>query len=104
MPFPLTVFPELSLRLVVDDETFDLGASCVSPGVSGPPCQLLFPCSECAANGVAVDVQPALLQRLAKARVVTGTALGFPILLSSDDLGAVGKFAEAVHLNVALRK
>ena len=109
-PVPMTLFNELSLRLVVDDETFDLGASCMSPGRSGPPCQILYSgvVSEsgfgAAAIGVSVEVQPALLQRLAKARVVTGTALGFPILLSSDDLGAVGKFAEAVHLNVAPRK
>jgi hypothetical protein len=106
LPLPMTVVKEYSLRLVVDDETFDLGASCMSPGGSGPPCQLLFPvCADgCAANGVAVEVQPALLQRLAKARVVGGTALGFPILLSSDDLGAVGKFVQAIHLNIALRE
>jgi hypothetical protein len=104
--FPLTetlTYPrDLSLRLAVDDETFDLGASCVPRG-SGPECQLLFP-GEGAANGMSVEVQPALLQRLAKARVVTGTALGFQILLSPDDLGAVGKFAEAIHLNVSSRK
>ena len=110
-PFPMTVNYDLSLRLVVDDETFDLGATCPSAGGSGPPllrpppgggCQILY--SGEVYSGVSVKVQPALLQRLAKARVVTGTALGFPILLSSDDLGAVGKFAEAVHLNVAPRK
>ena len=98
----LTYPRDLSLRLVVDDETIDLGASCV-PGGSGPACQLLFP-GEGAANGISVEVQPVLLQRLAKARVVTGTALGFQILLSSDDLDAVGKFVEGIHLNVASRK
>ena len=98
-PFPLTVVDELSLRLVVDDETFDLGASC--GGLSaGPACQLLFPCSDgCYANGMSVEVEPELLQRLADARVVSGTVLGFPILLSADDLGAVGEFAKAVHLS-----
>jgi hypothetical protein len=30
--------------------------------------------------------------------------LGFPILLSSDDLRAVDKFAEAVHLKVGPQK
>ncbi|MCI0423308.1 MAG: hypothetical protein L0312_29495 [Acidobacteria bacterium] len=104
--FPMTetlTYPrDLSLRLVVDEETIDLGASCVPAG-SGPVCQLLFP-GEGAANGISVEVQPVLLQRLAKAPVVTGTALGFQILLSSDDLDAVGKFVEAIHLNVASRK
>jgi hypothetical protein len=99
-PFPTTVLKEPSLRLVVDDETFDLGASCKWPLGFGGPCQILYSGEGGAIIGVSVEVQPALLQRLAKARVVTGTALGFPILLSSDDLGAVGKFAEAVHLKV----
>jgi hypothetical protein len=100
-PFPMTFSYELSLRLVVDDQTFDLGEYCL-PERFGPPCQILY--SGEVASGVSVEVQPALLQRLAKARSVTGTALGFPILLSSDDLSAVGKFAEAVHLNVVQRK
>jgi hypothetical protein len=106
-PFPTTVLKEPSLRLVVDDETFDLGASCKWPLGSGGPCQILYSgASELgsAIIGVSVEVEPALLQRLAKARAVTGTALGFPILLSSDDLGAVGKFAEAVHLKVDSQK
>ncbi len=107
-PFPMTVLNEPSLRFVVDDETFDLGASCNWPLGFGGPCQILSggsePGSGSAIIGVSVEVQPALLQRLAKARVVTGTALGFPILLSSDDLGAVGKFAEAVHLKVDPQK
>jgi hypothetical protein len=106
--FPLTetmTFPrDLSLRLVVDDETFDLGAACVPGAWPAPQCQLLFPGPESAANGVSVEVQPSLLQRLAKARVVSGTALGFPIILSSDDLGAVSKFAEAVHLKMDPQK
>ena len=102
-PFPMTVINEFSLRLVVDDETFDLSASCKWPLGSGGPCQILYS-SDSAIIGVSAEVQPALLQRLAKARVVTGTALGFPILLSSDDLGALGRFAEAVHLKVAPRK
>jgi len=102
-PFPTTVLKEPSLRFVVDDETFDLGASCKWPLGSGGPCQILYSGDSelgSAIIGVSVEVQPPLLRRLAKARVVTGTALGFPILLSSDDLGAVGKFAEAVHLKV----
>lgn len=109
-PFPMTVINEPSLRLVVDDETLDLGAPCRWPLGSGGPCQILYsgvgsePGSGSAIIGVSVEVQPALLQRLAKARVVTGTALGLPILLSPDDLGAVGKFAEAVHLKVVPRK
>jgi hypothetical protein len=52
---------------------------------------------------MSVEVEPELLQRLAEARVVTGTALGFPILLSADDVAAVGKFTEAIHLNAAPR-
>jgi hypothetical protein len=106
-PFPMTVLKEPSLRLVVDDETFDLGASCKSPFGFGGPCQRLYSGDSelgSAIIGVSVEVQPALLQRLAKARVVTGTALGFPILLSSDDLGAVEKFAEAVHLKMDPQK
>jgi hypothetical protein len=106
-PFPTTVLKEPSLRLVVDDETFDLGASCKSPLGSGGPCQRLYSGDSelgSAIIGVSVEIQPALLQRLAKARVVTGTALGFPILLSSEDLGAVDKFAEAVHLKVDPQK
>jgi hypothetical protein len=105
-PFPTTVLKEPSLRLVVDDETFDLSASC-NPLGSGGPCQILYSGDSeggSAIIGVSVEVQPALLQRLAKARVVTGTALGFPIVLSSDDLGAVGKFAEMVHLKEAPEK
>jgi hypothetical protein len=95
LPFPLTVIDELSLKLVVDGETFDLGASCA--GESGPPCQLLFPCSEgCVANGMSVEVEPEWVQRLAQACVVTGTALGFPIVLSGEDLSAVAEFARAV--------
>jgi hypothetical protein len=102
-PFPLTVVDELSLRLVVDDEAFDVGASCAGFH-AGQRCQLLFPCSDgCYANGMSVEVEPELLQRLAEARVVTGTALGFPILLSADDVAAVGKFTEAIHLNAAPR-
>jgi hypothetical protein len=98
LPFPLTVIDELSLELVVDAETFDLGASCA--GESGPPCQLLFPCSEgCVANGMSVEVETDWVQRLARARVVTGTALGFPIVLSADDLEAVAEFAQAIRLN-----
>jgi hypothetical protein len=101
-PFPMTVIDEPSLRLVVDGGTFDLGASCNWPLGSGGPCQILY--SDSALIGVSVEVQRSLVQRLAEARVVTGTALGFPILLSSDDLVAVGKFAEAVHLKVAPRR
>jgi hypothetical protein len=96
-PFPLTVINEVSLRLVVDEEVFDLGASCQAPGGSGPPCQLLFPCPECFANGLSVEIQPTLLPRLAKARVVTGTALGVPILLTSEDLRAVGELSERIR-------
>ncbi len=105
-PFPTTVINELSLRLVIDDETLDLGASCKWPGGTGPRCQILYSgaAAGSAVIGVSVEVQPALLRRLSKARVVTGTALGFPILLSSGDLGAVGKFAEAVHLKVDPQK
>ena len=95
-PFPLTITNELSLRLVVDDEVFDLGASC-DPLRIGPPCQLLFPCPECAANGASVELQPAFLPRLAKARVVTGTAMGIPILLTSEDLRAVSEFSVRIR-------
>jgi hypothetical protein len=44
------------------------------------------------------------MRRLVKASVVSGTALGYPILLSSDDIGALRNFAEAVHLKVDARK
>lgn len=96
---PLTVVREPSLNLAIDGETFDLGAPC-SPGGAGPPaCRLLFPGEGAAANGLSVELQPAMLQRLANARAATGTALGFPIRLSSEDLRAVGQFAEAIHLD-----
>lgn len=103
-PFPLTVVTQLSLQLVVDDEAFDLAAPCASPGGAGPPeCQLLF-AGDGAANGFSVEIRPALLQRLANARVVTGTALGLPIVLSSDDLNIVREFAEAIHLHAVASK
>jgi hypothetical protein len=100
---PLTVLKDTSLRLVIDGETFDLGESC-GPLKVGGPCQILYSGSgigsDSAIVGISAEIQPALLRRLAEAHVVTGTALGFPIVLSSDDLGAVGKFAEAVHRKV----
>ena len=104
MGLPMTIVREYSLSFVVDNETFDLGSSCVSPGGSGPPCQLLFPVGDSSsANGVEVDVQPALLERLAAAHVATGTALGFPIKLSSDDRAAIAKLAETAHVKAAPR-
>ena len=102
--FPLTFAYELSLTLLVDDESFDLGAPCASPGGAGPPACLLLYQGEGAANGLSVELQPELLRRLGNASVVTGTALGFPIVLSSDDLRAVGQFAEAVHPNADATK
>jgi hypothetical protein len=53
---------------------------------------------------VSVDIPPALLKKVANARAVSGTALGLPIILASEDLVAIGKFAEAVHLKVIPRK
>jgi hypothetical protein len=100
----MTVIRDLSLRIVIDDETLDLGAACESPPRPGPPCQLLFPAPESFANGVSVEIQPAWLERLANARVVTGTVLGFPVVLSSDDLSAISKFAQAIHRKVASKQ
>ena len=76
----------------------DLGSACVSPGAPGPPCQLLCPYGEeSVANGVAVDLQSGLLERLVRAEEVTGTALGFPIMLSSGDTAALAELAGTVH-------
>ncbi|MFI5183178.1 MAG: hypothetical protein ACHQNV_02180 [Vicinamibacteria bacterium] len=102
LALPMTVVSKYPLRLIVDDhETIDLGASCVSPGTGSgpPPCQLLYPvCDQgCSANGVAVDIQPALLNRLGKAHAVTGTALGFSILLTSKDRAAIGDLAKTIE-------
>ena len=106
LSLPLTVVKEYSLRLIVDEEAFDLGSSCMPQGGAGPPCLLLYPvCSEgCAANGLAVDVHPALLEKIAEAHSVTGTVLGYPVMLSSADLAAVGKFATTIHPGTASRK
>jgi hypothetical protein len=106
-PLPLTVLKDTSLRLVVDGETFDLGESC-GPLEVGGPCQVLYSGSgigsDSAIVGISAEIQPALLQRLAQARGVTGTALGFPILLSSNDVEAVSQFAERVHWKVGPQK
>jgi hypothetical protein len=106
-PSPLTVILDTSLRLVIDGETFDLGESC-GPLKVGGPCQILYSGSgigsDSAIVGISAEIQPALLKRLAQARGVAGTALGFPIVLSSDDVAAVGQFAEAIHWKVSPRK
>jgi hypothetical protein len=94
---PLVEIKDTSMRLVVDDEVFDLGEPCKPLGFGGP-CQILYSGSgsDAAIAGISAEIRPELLQRLAHARAVTGTALGFPIRLSSKDLEAVGKFAESV--------
>jgi hypothetical protein len=101
-PFPMTVVDEFSLRLIVDEETFDLSQSCKGAVGTGGPCQIQY--SDSAIVGVSVDIPPALLKKVANARAVSGTALGLPIILASEDLVAIGKFAEAVHLKVIPRK
>jgi hypothetical protein len=101
LALPMTIVREYTLRLVVDGQNIDLASSCVSPGGgAGPPCQLLYPvCDEgCSANGVAVDLQPELLRQLAGAHSVTGTALGFSTLLTSEDRAAISRFAGAIQV------
>ena len=99
---PMTIMRDYSLKLTVDDKAFDLAPACASPAGSGPPCQLLYPPgANSSANGVAVDLDPGLVERLAGAHAVTGTALGFPIVLSPDDLAALARFAETAHLKDA---
>jgi hypothetical protein len=107
LALPLTIVTKYPFRLVVDEQTIDLASACESPETtSGPRCQFLYPmCDDwCSANGIAVDLSPALLRQLAGARTVTGTALGFPIVLTPDDRVALSKFAGAIRLVPVPRK
>jgi hypothetical protein len=105
LPLPMTVIERISLRLVVDQETFDLGLPCESTRYVGPACQLLFPVGEqSSANGIAVDISPGLLERVSRAHYVTGTVLGIPIVLSSEDRAALSQFIKALHLKAGRRR
>ena len=93
-PFPLTVVRDLSLRLVLDDYTFDL---------TGPGSRYaMLPCGtgsdDCAPNAVEAELAPSLLRALTVARTVRGEALGLPIQLVAADQRALGEFAERVGL------
>jgi hypothetical protein len=88
---------EESLQLAIDGETFEVGSGCTSPSASALPCQVLQPDGGFPV-GMTADVEPTLFERLAGAKSVTGTVLGFPITLSADDRAALVRFVEAIHL------
>jgi hypothetical protein len=91
-PFPLTVVRDLSLRFVLDDDTFDL---------TGPGSRSTFlSCGDdCAPNAVEAELDPTLLRALTAARTIGGEALGFPIQLTPVDQRALGEFAARVGLS-----
>jgi len=80
-----------TLRLVIDGRTVDLTGS-------GTRYWYLFPCSECAANGVEVELAPSILRSLITARSVTGEALGFPTKLTAEDQRALAQFEARIGL------
>jgi len=87
-----------SLDLTIDQQTERLGSKCMKADGVGPPCQLQYPLGENAsANGVAVDVDIAVLERMARAHSVTGTALGFQIQLAKEDVYALGELVAQMH-------
>ena len=93
-PLPLAVIRELSLQLVIDGETFDLTGP--SARYRNLPC--LVPSDDCTPNAVEADLEPSILRSLAKARMVGGQALGFPIKLVAADQVAVEVFLARTSL------
>jgi len=91
-PFPLTAVRDLSLRLVLDDYTFDL---------TGPGSRYTFSScgDDCAPNAVEAELDPTLLRALTAAQTIRGEALGFPIQLMPADQRALGEFAARVGLS-----
>jgi hypothetical protein len=87
-PLPLTVIRELSLRLVIDGETFDLTGP--NSRYRNLPC--LVASSDCTPNAIEAELSPSLLRSVATARSVGGQALGFPITLVAADQLAVSGF------------
>ena len=85
-PGPLTMIKGLpTLRIVIDGKAVDLLGS-------DAPYRYLYPCPNCRANGVEVELAPSILHSLITARSVTGEALGFPMKLTAEDQQALAQF------------
>jgi hypothetical protein len=91
-PLLLTAVRSLTLRLVLDDYTFDL---------TGPGSRYtILSCGDdCAPTSVEAELHPSFLRALMAARTVRGEALGFPLQFEAADQGALAEFATRIGLS-----
>jgi len=82
-----------SLQLVYDGKTVDL------TGPTGSS-RLVFPCDDCAANGIDAEVKPAVLREFVLAARDGGTALGVSFVISSADRTALLDFVDQLRLGI----
>jgi hypothetical protein len=93
-PLPRTVIRELSLRLQIDGDTFDL----TTPGrYTNRPCFVAT--EDCSPNAVEAELEPSILRSLISARTAGGQALGFQVRLTGADQAALADFAARIGIS-----